>query len=1123
VAGGLVIVTPPITGDDYSFDFGLVRRVSLGNQVWYDVNDNGVLDAGEAGVPGVAVELYQDTDGSGGYTPGVDQLLSTTTTAAGGYYTFTDLLPSRYPTETYLVVITSTNFTAGGVLAGYASSTGSVGGNSDLNDQDHGAVIGTLGAGGYVASTPVSLTVGGEPANDGDLDTNTNLTIDFGFFAPGRVGDYVWVDLNRDGVQDVGEIPIPGVTVDLYDSATGAYLASTTTNASGLYLFSDLPLDVTYVVQLSPANFTAGGALYPYTATLYGGVPFDNTDSNANPSALFNGSGYAVTTTLTQANPQDLTLDFGFYGGRIGDYVWADVDSDGIQGTDSGEFGIGGVLVDLYDTDTGAFITSTVTDGSGLYLFDNLPLNVDYTVQLSRTNFLPGGALYPYVPTLLHIVGSPATDSDADASALFNGSGYAVTTTLTTAITEDLTLDFGLVMPPTLGLVKQVTPAGTVTPGQQLTYTLCYSNAGQQPATGVVITDTIPANTTYVPGSATPSPSSGPDPLIWDIGTLAGGASGCVTFAVQISMTVQVNGLSLTYTPQGWVLGESEAVTPTITPTPSAQPPIGTETPAPTPLPETETPAVTETPAGTIEATPTSTPQPTAGQDVTPAAETETPTLAAPPTAEVTPTAVLEPTPSAVPTPTPSAQPPIGTETAIPQPTVGQAEPTPTLEVTSTVETPAAVSWRVPGWAAPLWQQADETPTVTPTPSAEPPVGTSSPTAGQDVTPESSPTVEATPSAQPPVGTDTETPPASATPAGETETPTPTATASAQPPVGTDTETPPASATPAGETETPTPTATASAQPPIETETPTATPLTETPSAQPPIGTVTATATVDLTPVLTSTPVETVTITPTPVVTATPVITVTPVITIALPSGPEVVPFETYQVFIVNTATIGSDQTPTRASTVTNTLISRVDPVVSKSVDPTQAHPGDVVTFTLSVLQNPGSNSNATNVQVVDILPIYVDILSVDVTGGAYEVAGRVCTWTIPVLAPSQVEHMVIRTVVNNNANPPPVTMRNQATLHFDQGGPRTSNVVTVRVPKPPQHHDHHEENEPTATAVPSPAPAATPTPTPTPAVMYLPETGGDAPLAGTAAWWVIAMALAVLALALVWRPKLGK
>ena len=304
-------------------DFGLVHEVSLGDQVWYDVNDNGVLDGGEVGVPGVAVELYQDTNGDGVFTPGVDQYLSSTVTIAGGWYSFTHLLPSRFPTEAYLVVVTTTNFVGGGALVGYQDSDGSVDGNSDLNSNDHGVVNGgALGSGGWVASTAVSLTVGGEPVTDGDADANSNLTIDFGFYL-GRIGDYVWAEVTADGIQGTsGETPIPGGVIDLYNSTTGAYLTSTTTNGSGYYLFDNLLLNVTYTVQLSQVNFLPGGALYQYTPTLYlGGTPFDNTDSNANAGAVFNGFGYAVTTTLTMVITQDFTLDFGFTIGLIGDYV----------------------------------------------------------------------------------------------------------------------------------------------------------------------------------------------------------------------------------------------------------------------------------------------------------------------------------------------------------------------------------------------------------------------------------------------------------------------------------------------------------------------------------------------------------------------------------------------------------------------------------------------------------------------------------------------------------------------------------------------------------------------------------------------------------------------------------
>ena len=95
------------------------------------------------------------------YTPGTDQLISTTTTIAGGFYTFTNLCPVATPA--YLVVITSTNFVTGGPLKGYQNSTLTVDGNSDLNSTDHGNVVGALDSGGYVASTPVSVTSGMNP------------------------------------------------------------------------------------------------------------------------------------------------------------------------------------------------------------------------------------------------------------------------------------------------------------------------------------------------------------------------------------------------------------------------------------------------------------------------------------------------------------------------------------------------------------------------------------------------------------------------------------------------------------------------------------------------------------------------------------------------------------------------------------------------------------------------------------------------------------------------------------------------------------------------------------------------------------------------------------------------
>lgn len=54
------------------------------------------------------------------------------------------------------------------------------------------------------------------------------------------VGDYVWIDANRDGLQGDDEEPLEGVTVVLYDGNTNE-LDRTTTDSNGRYIFDYLP------------------------------------------------------------------------------------------------------------------------------------------------------------------------------------------------------------------------------------------------------------------------------------------------------------------------------------------------------------------------------------------------------------------------------------------------------------------------------------------------------------------------------------------------------------------------------------------------------------------------------------------------------------------------------------------------------------------------------------------------------------------------------------------------------------------------------------------------------------------------------------------------------------------
>ena len=93
---------------------------------------------------------------------------------------------------------------------------------------------------------------------------------------------------------------------------------------------------------------------------------------------------------------------------------------------------------------------------------------------------------------------------------------------------------------PSIQLTKTNIPTGLVDQGATLTYNLSYQNTGADPIDGVVVNDTIPAGTSLLSGSVTSNPYQsvtqlvGSD-LIWDIGYLAAGVSGTLSFSVTVN------------------------------------------------------------------------------------------------------------------------------------------------------------------------------------------------------------------------------------------------------------------------------------------------------------------------------------------------------------------------------------------------------------------------------------------------------------------------------------------------------------------------------------------------------------------------------------------------------------
>jgi hypothetical protein len=363
IAGGTVSTTGVYTlatGDDnLTVDLGIVPiagRNTLGDHVWFDTDENGVQDANEKGVAGVAVTLYN----SGGTA------IAYTATDCNGNYLFTNLADGTY----------SVGFT--NLPAGFDLTTKSA--SNDLTGSDADRIS--------AKTTTVALTY----ASGGTIRDNRSL--DAGLISTrAALGNYVWLDADGDGVQDAGEKGISGVTVILYANDGATILASTITDANGRYFFPNLTAG-SYVV-----GFTTVPGNLEFTQQVTPGDNQNDTNSDANTV-----TGKTSVIVLSDGEI-DITIDAGLRPtptATVGDYVWSDLDSDGLQGAN--EPGIGGVLATLYDSGNNP-IGSAVTDGSGKYLITNVPPGTGYYIIFTNAANNPTGS--PIQPTFTLQGGNP--------------------------------------------------------------------------------------------------------------------------------------------------------------------------------------------------------------------------------------------------------------------------------------------------------------------------------------------------------------------------------------------------------------------------------------------------------------------------------------------------------------------------------------------------------------------------------------------------------------------------------------------------------------------------------------------------------------------------------------------
>ena len=365
--------------------------------------------------------------------------------------------------------------------------------------------------------------------------TGSVIDVNFGFVKPASLGDYTWMDVDRDGIQDADEPALPGVTVTLtYEDgsavtdASGNPVASVTTDAAGKYSFENL-LPGGYKVSFqAPAGYVA-------------------TTSDAGDDRAADSNGASASVTLAQGQTDD-TIDFGAVGtGVIGDQLFVDVNQNGGNAPDAGDKVLPGVKVTLTWTGPGGITRTyeTTTDADGKYKFENL-LPGDYKVSIDPETLQTAE---PLLDVLTH---SPAGDVEnktvvseeakADKDKLAAAFKLTASVTLTGEKNQNLDQDWGFGISADTAIKKAITDPDEqaqetfeFTPGASVTYTLTLTNNGPGAATGVMVSDKLPEGVAFVKaeGDGTYDSATG----VWDLSDapLAKGDVKTITITVDIT------------------------------------------------------------------------------------------------------------------------------------------------------------------------------------------------------------------------------------------------------------------------------------------------------------------------------------------------------------------------------------------------------------------------------------------------------------------------------------------------------------------------------------------------------------------------------------------------------------
>lgn len=254
----------------------------------------------------------------------------------------------------------------------------------------------------------------------------------------------------------------------------------------------------------SRSDVLAAGSSYP-VITLTVNVA-NNAAASVTNTANVSGGGQIITTNDSANDPTTINQlpDLTITKSHTGNFTQGQVGATYlITATNSGSAATSGTVT---VTDTlPAGLTATAISGTGWTC-------VLGTLTCTRNDALAAGASYPAITLTVDV--SLTAPGSVTNSATVSGGGE--TNVSNNTANDPTTIDTAA--PPSISLVKSVSPGGEQAPGTDLLYTIVYTNTGGQPANNFIIIDpnmanVVPAervflNVDFKVGSLTSSPGT---------------------------------------------------------------------------------------------------------------------------------------------------------------------------------------------------------------------------------------------------------------------------------------------------------------------------------------------------------------------------------------------------------------------------------------------------------------------------------------------------------------------------------------------------------------------------------------------------------------------------------------